>query len=201
MSLALISSDLFNLQVPILEKVFRALLVYAFLVVALRLAGKREMAQLNSLDFIVLLTVANAVQNGIIGNDNTVSGAVIGASVLFVVNTGMAIALFYSHRWRKIVEGSPTVLIENGEVIPAALRHERLCEDDLLAAVECQGAKDFGEVSKAILEPNGTIVTFLKTPDYETQHFLALSKQIEELRSMINDLGAGRTGSSLAPLS
>jgi len=188
MSLALISSDLFNLQVPVLEKVFRALLIYAFLVVALRLAGKREMAQLNSLDFIVLLTVANAVQNGIIGNDNTVSGAVIGASVLFVVNTGMAIALFYSHRWRKIVEGSPTVLIDNGEVIPTALRHERLCEEDLLAAVECQGAKDFGEVAKAILEPNGTIVTILKTPDYETQHFLALSKQIDELRSLVEAL-------------
>src|SRR5437868_839696 len=112
---AVISSDLFGLHVPILEKVLRAVLVYAFLVVALRLAGKREMAQLNSLDFVVLLTVANAVQNGIIGDDDTVSGAMIGASVLFIVNTAMATAIFFSHRWRKLVEGSPTVLVEDGK--------------------------------------------------------------------------------------
>lgn len=204
---ASISADLFTLPVPIFEKVARALLIYLFLVVALRLAGKREMAQLNSLDFVVLLMVANAVQNGIIGNDNTVSGAMIGAGVLFVVNTLMAMGLFASHRLRKIVEGSPTVLIENGEPIPGALRHERICEEDLLAAVECQGAKDFGEVSKAILEPNGTIVTFLKTPDYETQHFQLLSQQLAELRTMIEDLGGtppstngGRAAEPKAPV-
>jgi uncharacterized membrane protein YcaP (DUF421 family) len=87
------------------------------------------------------------------------------------------------------------VLVENGKVIPAALRHERLCEEDLLAAVECEGAKDFGEVAKAVLEPNGTIVTILKTPDYETQHFLALSKQIDELRTLVEELDADRPSS------
>jgi uncharacterized membrane protein YcaP (DUF421 family) len=183
---ASISYDLFHLDVPFLEKVLRALLIYGFLVVALRLAGKREMAQLNSLDFIVLLTVANAVQNGIIGSDNSVSGAVLGAAVLFAINFAMAVLLFRSVRWRKVIQGSATILIEDGVVDKRALRHEKLCEEDLLAAVESQGATDFAEVSRAILEPNGTIVTLLKTPNYETQHFLALSQQIQELREALD---------------
>ena len=185
-----ITHSLFHLDVPILEKVLRALLVYAFLVLGLRLAGKREMAQLNALDFVVLLAVANAVQNGIIGNDNSVSGAVLGATVLFVVNGAMAVLVFRSIRWRKLVEGTPTVLIEDGVVNKKGLRHEKLCEDDLLAAVEGEGATDFGEVAKAVLEPNGTIVTILKSPDYETQHFLALSGQLAELRQTVDALAA-----------
>jgi uncharacterized membrane protein YcaP (DUF421 family) len=131
--------------VPFLEKILCALLIYGFLMVALRLAA-----------------------------------------VLFAINFAMAVLLFRSVRWHKVIQGSATVLIDDGVVDKKALRHEKLCEEDLLAAVECQGATDFGEVSKAILEPNGTIVTLLKTPNYETQHFLALSKQIEELREALD---------------
>ena len=185
---ATVPHDLFSLHVPILEKVIRALLVYGFLVIALRLGGKREMGELNPLDFVVILTVANAVQNGIIGDDNTVSGAVIGATVLFTINSLMARARFSSHKFRKLVEGSPTVLIRDGIVDEAALKHERICTEDLLAAIEQQGCRDFGEVAEAILEPNGKIVAFPKTPDYETQHFLALKQQIEDLRAEIKEL-------------
>jgi uncharacterized membrane protein YcaP (DUF421 family) len=174
-----IAHSLFHLDVPIIEKVVRALLVYAFLVVGLRLAGKRELGQLNTLDFVVLLAVANAVQNGIIGNDNTVTGAVVGASVLFGVNALMAALIFRSVRARKLVEGSATVFIEK------ALRHEKICKEDLLAAIAQQGASDVAEVERAVLEPNGAIVTMLKTPDYETQHFLALSQQIAELKTIV----------------
>src|SRR5262245_66370790 len=78
--------DLFNLQVSVGEKVLRALLVYAFLIIALRVVGKRELGQANTLDLAVLLLVANAVQNGIIGNDVTVTGAVLGAATLFAIN-------------------------------------------------------------------------------------------------------------------
>ncbi|HEX4493378.1 MAG TPA: YetF domain-containing protein [Acidimicrobiia bacterium] len=180
-----IAHSLFHLDVPIIEKVVRALLVYAFLVVGLRLAGKRELGQLNTLDFVVLLAVANAVQNGIIGNDNTVTGAVVGASVLFGVNALMAALIFRSVRARKLVEGSATVLIEDGVFIEKALRHEKICKEDLLAAIAQQGASDVAEVERAVLEPNGAIVTMLKTPDYETQHFLALSQQIAELKTIV----------------
>ncbi|MEY4079817.1 MAG: hypothetical protein RL430_247, partial [Actinomycetota bacterium] len=77
--------ELFHLTPSVLEKILRAVAVYAFLLVALRLGGKREMGQLNMMDFVVLLAVANAVQNGIIGDDNSITGAVIGAATLFVI--------------------------------------------------------------------------------------------------------------------
>lgn len=183
-------SALFHLDVSVLEKVLRAVLIYGFLLLALRLGGKREMGQLNVLDFIVLLAVANAVQNGLIGNDNSVVGAVLGASVLFVLNGTLTFAAFRNMRLRKIVHGSPSILIENGVVNAKALKHEKICEEELLAAVESQGATDFAEVQTAILEPNGAIVTILKTPNYETEHFRALSRQIEELRASLDALGA-----------
>lgn len=176
---------MFHLDLPLAEKVLRAFFIYAFLAVGLRLAGKRELAQLNTLDFIVLLAVANAVQNGIIGQDNSVTGGLIGAATLFVVNGAVAFLLFRSLRLRKIVEGSSTLLIDNGQVVEKALRQERITMDELLVAIERQGAHDPGEVDKAILEPGGSIVTIMKTPDYETEHFMALTRQIDELKAMV----------------
>src|SRR5438445_13401636 len=79
--------DLFHPDVSILEKIIRPILVYAFLIAGLRLAGKRELAQLNAFDLVVLLTLSNTVQNAIIGNDNSVSGGIIGATTLLVVNS------------------------------------------------------------------------------------------------------------------
>ncbi len=88
--------DMFALPVPVAEKILRALFVYLFLVVALRLAGKRELAQLSTFDFVVLLSVANAVQNGIIGNDDSITGAWIGAMTLFVANFALAFTIVRS---------------------------------------------------------------------------------------------------------
>lgn len=177
--------DMFHLGLPIGEKIIRSVVVYAFLVVALRLAGKREMAQLNSLDFVVLLAVANAVQNGIIGNDNSVTGGLMGAATLFVVNGLLAWLLFRNRRVRRIVEGSPTVLVEHGVVLDDALRHEHLTMDDLLVAVQRDGAEDLGEVDSVVLEPNGVIVTRQKTPDYEMQHYLDLKAELAQLRALL----------------
>src|SRR3954463_12737238 len=99
--------DMFILGLPIVEKVIRPILVYAFLVVSLRLAGKRELAQLNPFDFIVLLTLSNTVQNAIIGNDNSVTGGMIGAVTLLVTNY-VVVRFFYRHeRFERFVEGEP----------------------------------------------------------------------------------------------
>ena len=181
--------DMFHLGLPIGEKILRTVVVYAFLVVGLRLAGKREMAQLNSLDFIVLLAVANAVQNGIIGNDNSVTGGLIGAATLFVVNGLLAWLLFRNLRARRLVEGSATVLVKNGIVQENALRHEHLTREDLLVAVQRDGADDLGEVDSVVLEPNGAIVTRLKTPDYETQHYLDIKAELVQLRALLEQRG------------
>ena len=187
--------DIFQLDVPVLEKLLRPVLIYAFLVIALRLAGKRELAQLNSLDFIVLLAVANAVQNGIIGDDVSVTGAVLGASALFVLNGALAVVLFRSPRLRILTEGSPRVLVRMGVVDQEALRKERLTVDQLMAAIATQGAGGLDDVEEAVLEPNGTIVARMKEMDRDAMRFMDLIRQLDELKTMVAALGAPPAGS------
>ena len=185
---------IFHLDVPVLEKLVRPVLIYGFLVVGLRLAGKRELAQLNSLDFVVLLAVANAVQNGIIGNDNSVTGGVVGASALFVLNAALALVLFRSVRLRRLVEGTPRVLIRMGEIDREALRKERLTVDQLMAAISTQGAGGLDDVEEAVLEPNGTIVSRMKEMDRDAMRFMELSRQLDELKAMVARLGPSPVG-------
>lgn len=174
-------NDIFALGVPFTEKLIRPVLVYAFLVLALRVAGKRELAQLNTLDFIVLLAVANAVQNGIIGNDNSVTGAWLGATVLFLVNGGLAWLLFRSRRLRVAVEGTATQLITDGKLDQRALDRERLDRDELLVQVEEAGGRTFEEVSSARLEPNGQFLIELRQPGPTEDRLAALEKKIDQL--------------------
>ena len=117
---------MFDLQLTLGEKVIRALVIYLFLVIALRVVGKRELTQLNTLDFVVLLAVANAVQNGLIGADNSVTGAVAGATVLFLLASGLGWLLYRSGLLRRALEGTPTELIRDGEVLDDALRREEI---------------------------------------------------------------------------
>jgi uncharacterized membrane protein YcaP (DUF421 family) len=186
--------DIFHLDVSVLEKLVRPILIYAFLAVALRLAGKRELAQLNSLDFVVLLAVANAVQNGIIGTDDSVTGGVLGASALFVLNAALAFVLFRSPRLRRVTEGTPRVLISMGVMDYEALRKERLTVDQLMAAIATQGAGGLDDVEEAILEPNGTIVTRMKEMDRDAMRFMDLANQLDELKAMVARLGPTTPG-------
>ena len=112
--------DMFVLTLPVLEKILRPIIVYVFLVVGLRLAGKRELAQLNPFDLVVLLTLSNTVQNAIIGEDNSVSGGLIGATTLLAVNF-VVVRFLYSHeRLERVVAGDSDVLIEDGLIKPTA---------------------------------------------------------------------------------
>src|SRR5262245_59851711 len=132
-------TDMFALGVPVLEKVLRPVLVYAFLVVGLRLAGKRELAQLNPFDLVVLLTLSNTVQNAIIGEDNSVTGGLIGAITLLGVNWVLVRFLFAHPALERVVEGDPTVLIEDGRIVEAGLRDELITRAELDAAAHRQG--------------------------------------------------------------
>jgi uncharacterized membrane protein YcaP (DUF421 family) len=152
--------DIFDLQLSVGEKVLRALLIYVFLVVALRIVGKRELGQANTLDLVVLLLVANAVQNGIIGNDITVTGAVIGAVTLFAINELFNRAAYGSSLVSRLLEGSPSVLIQKGKPVPKALRRESISLPELRAIARRQGFGDLGEVDRAILETNGIVTMF-----------------------------------------
>ena len=152
--------DLFDLQLSVGEKILRALLVYLFLVAALRIVGKRELGQSNTLDLVVLLLVANAVQNGIIGNDNTVAGAVIGAATLFAINELFSRAAYGSSLVSRLLEGNPSLLIEKGKPVPKALFRAGISLPERRAIARRQGFVDLGEVHTAILETNGVVTMF-----------------------------------------
>src|SRR6202162_1047027 len=131
--------DMFVLALPILEKILRPIFVYAFLVVGLRLSGKRELVQLNPFDLVVLLTLSNTVQNAIIGDDNSVSGGIVGATSLLVINY-LVVRFLYGHsKLEQIVEGRSDVLIENGKVRAEHLKRELITMPQLEAAARKQG--------------------------------------------------------------
>src|SRR5690349_14921567 len=145
-------NSIFHLDISVAEKVARTVIICLFLVFALRLAGKRELGQANTLDLIVLLLVANAIQNGIIGNDNSVTGALIGATVLFVMNALITHGTFEFPWLSALIEGQPSVLIENGEPVVKTLRRECISLPDLNAIARRQGFANLAEVHSAILE-------------------------------------------------
>ena len=147
----------------------RSVLIYALLVVALRVAGKRELGQTNTLDLVVLLLVANAVQNGIIGNDLSVTGAALGAATLFAVNSLPEPERLPLPRLRRLIEGDPTPLILNGEVLRDQLRRRRISLPELRAIARRQGFDRLGEIRTAILETNGTVSMF-KEDDPQLYH-------------------------------
>src|SRR5205807_1616329 len=162
-------TDMFLLGLPWVEKVLRPILVYVFLVVGLRLAGKRELAQLNPFDLVVLLTLSNTVQNAIIGDDNSITGGVIGATTLLLVNHWVVRYLYDHEKIDRLVEGDPDVLIENGVVKLDRLKKELITIAELETAAHKQGFGSIDEVDRAILDPGGTISFCAKkpTPDIE----------------------------------
>jgi uncharacterized membrane protein YcaP (DUF421 family) len=173
--------------VTVLEKVLRPALVYLFLVVCLRLFGKRELAQLNPFDLVVLLSVSNTVQNAIIGNDNSTTGGLLGALALFVVNYVVVRFVFKHRRLDEILEGKPAVLIEHGRVRPRALAKELLTKSELLIVAHRQGYATLAEVERCVLEPGGTFFMEGRTSG-ERRHAELLGRleqlghQLEELR-------------------
>jgi uncharacterized membrane protein YcaP (DUF421 family) len=147
--------DLFVPQVSVLEKVVRAFLVFAFLVLALRLGGKRELGQINVLDLAVLLLVSNALQNALIGPDNSLVGGIVGATTLFAANYLFARLVFRSRRASRILEGTPTILLEHGRLHERALQAEAIRAEELRAAALERGFQRLSDVDLIVLEPNG----------------------------------------------
>jgi uncharacterized membrane protein YcaP (DUF421 family) len=180
--------SMFYLPVPVAEKILRAAVIYAFLVIALRVGGKRELAQLSSLDFILLMAVANAVQNGIIGNDNSVTGAVIGGVTLFVINGALMVAVYTSVRLRKTVFGNPTTLYANGHTDRAGMVRALMSDQDLEVAVQRQGFNDLKEVGEVVLEPNGTVVATRRDPDELDRRIQHLHDKLDEILREVRTL-------------
>jgi uncharacterized membrane protein YcaP (DUF421 family) len=151
-------ANIFDLDVGIDEKIARSLLVFVFLAVALRLGGKRELGQINVLDLAVLLLASNALQNALIGNDDSITGGVIGASTLFAANYLFVRLTFSSSRARRVLEGRPRVLLRNGKPVKSALWKEAITETELVNAALEKGFSDLGKVGLIVLETNGQMV-------------------------------------------
>jgi len=184
----LVSPETFHLGVPVIEKMLRPIIVYAFLVAALRVFGKRELAQLNPFDLVVLLLLSNTVQNAIIGDDNSVTGGLTGAFTLLAVNYLVVRFLFRHRRLDQVVEGSPTVLIENGRVNTRALAKELLTESELLTVAHRQGFKSLGEIDRCVLDPGGIFFIEGKTPPLVERQHAELLAQLQQINQQLNEL-------------
>jgi uncharacterized membrane protein YcaP (DUF421 family) len=182
------SNDMFALTVPILEKIARPIIVYVFLVLLLRIFGKRELAQLNPFDLVVLLSLSNTVQNAIIGNDNSVTGGLIGAFSLLATNYLVVRFLFKHRRIDQILEGSPTVLIENGKIHRSALAKELLTESELLTVCHRQGFANAEEVHTAVLEPGGVFFLKGKSPSVDDKFRKEVLDRLDKLNHRLDHL-------------
>ena len=183
---------IFALGAPVLEKVLRPVIVYFFLVVSLRVFGKRELAQLNPFDLVVLLSLSNTVQNAIIGNDNSLTGGVIGALALLSVNYLVVRFLFRHRRLDQIFEGEPAVLIERGNVMKRALGKELLTQSELLTVLHRQGFDSVDEVERCVLEPGGTFFIQRKLPATDTLQHDQVMKELNFLKAKLDLLIEGR---------
>jgi len=180
--------DMFVMGLPLAEKILRPIIVYAFLVVSLRLSGKRELVQLNPFDLVVLLTLSNTVQNAIIGEDNSVLGGIIGASSLLATNY-LVVRFLYDHKkLDQIVEGRADVLIEGGKVYTQHLKKELITMAQLEAAGRKQGFDSLSEVEQCVLEPGGTLTFIGKKPGTEVVRHQELLGKLERLTQEIASL-------------
>ncbi len=183
---------MFHMPLPILEKILRPVIVYVALITFLRLFGKRELAQLNPFDLVVLLSLSNTVQNAMIGDDNSVSGGVIGAFSLLAINWLLMRFLYHAPKFNQTLQGKARTLITDGVVDHKALKLETLTEEELLSVLHKQSFDSFDEVGTCVLEPNGTFYIESKKPSGEDKEFSelldavhALSAEVKVLREQL----------------
>ena len=153
---------MWKLSIPWWECVARALIIYVFLMVLLRLTGKRQVGQLAPFDLVLLLVLSNAVQNAMNGGDNSVLAGIVSAGTLVLANYLVGLATFRNKKLEALVEGRPEVLIHDGRLYEAVLRREKLTRHELNAALRAAGCNDVEEVHYAVLENNGHISVILK---------------------------------------
>jgi uncharacterized membrane protein YcaP (DUF421 family) len=172
---------MFQLPLPVLEKLLRPVIVYLVLVTLLRLFGKRELAQLNPFDLVVLLSLSNTVQNAIIGDDNSVTGGIIGAFSLLAINWLVVRVLFRSPRLTRLLEGRAAVLIRDGQIDRKALERESLSQEELVAVIHRQGFEDIHQVHRCELEPNGSFYVEAFDPSIADKRHAELVSRLDAL--------------------
>ena len=157
--------DLFQLSAPWWHFVLRACAIYVLVMVLVRVSGKRAVGQFTPFDLVLLILIGNAVQNGINGGDNSLTGAFVMATTLIALNYAVAFATSRSRRAERLVEGVPVVLARNGKLFDHVLRRELVSREDFREALRMSGVEDVSEVELALLETNGSISVVKKRGD------------------------------------
>jgi uncharacterized membrane protein YcaP (DUF421 family) len=168
--------------------VLRPVVVYLFLVVLLRIFGKRELAQLNPFDLVVLLSLSNTVQNAIIGNDNSLTGGLVGAFTLLAINYTVVRFLLRHRRLDELFEGKPTVLIEHGHILKKNLARELMTRTELMTVLHRQGFYEVSEVERCVLEPGGVFAIKRKEPPASELHYAEMIERLKAVDSKLERL-------------
>ncbi len=171
---------LFAFDIPVAEKIVRTILVYALIVVIFRITGKRAIASMNTMDFVVMFLLSNVVQNAVIGPDNSWVGGAVGAATLVVVDAGMDRLIYASPLVRRIVEGRASPLIRDGALDSAAMRRLAIRPVELEHSVRLQNGDELGDVQSAVLETNGQLVVRLKRAQQGATH-----AEVAEMRAAL----------------
>ena len=150
-------TSLFHISVPWFELVIRSIVIYIFLIILLRVTGKRQVGQLAPFDLVLLLVLSNAVQNSMNAGDNSLVGGMIAATTLIAINYTVAMLTYRSKRMEALVEGRPQVLIHNGKLFESVLTDARMTHHELNAALRQAGCLSVEDVRCAMMENNGSI--------------------------------------------
>jgi uncharacterized membrane protein YcaP (DUF421 family) len=148
---------MWTMSIPWWEFIVRGLIIYVFLMVILRISGKRQVGQLAPFDLVLLLVLSNAVQNAMNGGDNSVLGGMISVLTLIALNWALGYATYKSKRLETLIEGTPQLLIHNGHIDRAVMRREQITHHELEAALRAAGCAAITDVQFAVIENNGQI--------------------------------------------
>lgn len=172
---------MWNFTETMLEIVLRTAIVYAVVLIGIRLAGKREVGQMTPFDLALLLLISNAVQTAMTGPDTSVTGGIVAAVTLLVINAAVTQLVWKNRNARKIIEGSPTILIRHGKMLAKNLAKEKVPEESLIQALREHGIAAVSDVSIAVLEIDGSISVLkndeLPATDHPHRHIRFLSKR------------------------
>ena len=188
MILSQFSTDLLIPGVSVGEKVLRSIVVYGFLILLLRVAGKRTLGQLTSFDLVVLLLLSNTVQNAIIGNDNSLVGGLLGAVVLIAANY-VVVRILYNHRKaERAIEGSTEVLMHHGQFLDQNMKRQLITHSELESAARRQGIARISDIRVARLEVGGALTFELESPTEHEKHLAELIARLERIEGMLRRL-------------
>ncbi|MFI2609153.1 DUF421 domain-containing protein [Kitasatospora sp. NPDC018619] len=186
--------DLMAVQIPIVEKVLRTIAVYVLILVLFRLSGKRGLAGLNTFDMVVVFLLSNVVQNAVIGNDDSLLGGTIGAVTLVAVNAGVTRWLARDPKAARILEGTATTVVEDGRLVPGALRRLALRPSELEHAIRVQNGDAVSEVDRARLEPDGQLLVALRRGEQNATRADVedLRRRLAEIERLLTEIAADR---------